>query len=187
MGDFLHRCVDAALGGAFMPASLRGRLMRAWGYQLGRGSCLWSGAMLRSTRIRIGAEVFINVGFFYDGADEAVIEDNVRIGQFVRLITATHHIGPSRQRCLVAAVTAPIRIETGCWIGAGATILPGVTIARGCVIAAGAVVQTSTKPDGLYGGVPARRIRSLDAAPERNAAPERDAAPERPISEAAPS
>ena len=42
-----------------------------------------------------------------------------------------------------------------------AIILPGVTIAEGCVIAAGAVVNKSTEPDGLYAGVPARRVKDL--------------------------
>nr|WP_246078761.1 DapH/DapD/GlmU-related protein [Modestobacter excelsi] len=52
-------------------------------------------------------------------------------------------------------------IGRGSWIGAAATVLPGVTVAPGCVIAAGAVVTRDTQPDGLYVGVPARRIRSL--------------------------
>ncbi len=164
MGDYLHRICDAALGSAFIPASLRGRLMRAWGFEMGSGSCVWSGASFRSRRIRIGSEVFINVGFFYDGAEEAVIEDRVRIGQFVRLITATHDIGPPHQRCLVEAVTRPIRIESGCWIGSAVTILPGVTIGRGCVIAAGSVVTCSTAPDGLYAGTPARLVKRLPGA-----------------------
>lgn len=135
--------------------------MRLAGYKIGSGSCIWSGASLRSKRISLGDEVFINVGFFYDGADDAVIEDNVRIGQFVRIITASHEIGPSGQRCTVAAVTAPVRIERGCWIGSAVTILPGVTIARGCVVGAGSLVNTSTEPDGLYIGMPAKRIRDL--------------------------
>lgn len=53
-------------------------------------------------------------------------------------------------------------VGDGCWIGANATILPGVTVAPGCVIAAGAVVTKDTEPDGLYAGVPARRVRDLD-------------------------
>ena len=138
--------------------------MRAWGFEIGRGSCVWSGASFRSRRIRIGSEVFINVGFFYDGVEEVVIEDQVRIGQFVRLITATHEIGPPEQRCLVEAVARPIRIERGCWIGSAVTILPGVTVRRGCVIAAGAVVVRSTGSDGLYAGVPARLVRQLPRA-----------------------
>ena len=49
----------------------------------------------------------------------------------------------------------------GCWICAGCTILPGVTIGEGCVIAAGSVVNKDCAPDGLYAGVPAKRIKDL--------------------------
>ena len=166
MGDYLHRFTDAILGSAFMPASLRGKLMRLLGFKMAPNSCVWSNCSFRSKRIEFGSEVFINVGFFYDGADRVVIEDNVRMGQFVRLITATHEIGPSHQRCLVAAVAKPITIESGCWIGTGVTILPGVTIRRGCVIAAGSIVTESTRPDGLYAGVPARFVRNLPTNPD---------------------
>ena len=161
MGDYVHRVVDAVLGTAFMPAFMRHRLMRAWGFDLAPDACIWSGASFRSRRISIGSQVFINVGFFYDGAEDAIIENNVRIGQFVRLITATHEIGPPEQRCCVEALARPIRIEKGCWIGAAVTILPGVTIRSGCVIAAGAVVLDSTERNGLYAGVPARLVRKL--------------------------
>ena len=170
MGDYVHRVVDAVLGTAFMPAGLRNRLMRAWGFDLDPGACVWSGASFRSRRIHIGSQVFINVGFFYDGAEEAVIESNVRIGQFVRLITATHEIGPPEQRCRVEALARPILIERGCWIGASVTILPGVTVRSGCVIAAGAVVIASTECNGLYAGVPARLVRKLVDARESGAA-----------------
>jgi acetyltransferase-like isoleucine patch superfamily enzyme len=80
-------------------------------------------------------EIFINIGFFFDGATRLSICDNVRIGQFVRIVTATDEIGPSEQRCTIQAM--PVRIETGCWIGAGVMILPVFTIQHGCVIGAG--------------------------------------------------
>ena len=54
-----------------------------------------------------------------------------------------------------------IVVEDGAWIGASCTILPNVTIANGCVIAAGSVVTKSTEPNGLYAGVPAKRIKDL--------------------------
>ena len=44
-------------------------------------------------------------------------------------------------------------------------ILGGVTIAPGCVIGAGAVVTRSTERDGVYVGVPARRVRDLVDVP----------------------
>ena len=59
---------------------------------------------------------------------------------------------------------APITIGAGAWLGAGVTVLGGVTVGAGSVIAAGALVSGDTQPDGVYGGVPARLIRRLDAA-----------------------
>ncbi|HEY0758386.1 MAG TPA: acyltransferase [Acidisarcina sp.] len=105
--------------------------------------------------------MFINVGFYHDGYDMLHIGENVRIGPFLRVITATHDIGPSHQRGLIEVVGKPVRINDGCWIGSGVTILPGVSIEKGCVIAAGSVVYETTEADGLYAGNPARRVREL--------------------------
>ncbi|MDD2877780.1 MAG: acyltransferase [Acidiphilium sp.] len=161
MGDYVPRVIDALLASALLPVRFRMKIMRYLGFKMAEGSCVWSGASFRSNRVMMGSDVFINVGFFYDGCDTLRIGKNVRIGQFVRAITGTHNIGPSHQRCLVEAICKPVEIQDGCWIGTGAIILPGVTIARGCVIAAGAIVTKSTEPNGLYAGNPARFVRML--------------------------
>ena len=56
---------------------------------------------------------------------------------------------------------ATTTIEDGVWIGARSVVLPGVRVGEGCVIAAGAVVAADCAPFGMYGGVPARRLRDL--------------------------
>ena len=161
MSDYLYRVTNAMLGSELLPASLRTKAMRALGFHISAKATLWAGANLRSKKITIGSEVFINVGFYHDGYDTLQIEDHVRIGPYVRVITATHEIGPSRQRGMVEVVGKPVCIKDGCWIGAGVTILPGVTIAQGCVVAANSVVFEGTEPDGMYAGSPARRVREL--------------------------
>jgi maltose O-acetyltransferase len=161
MGDFVHRVTDALLRSELLPVGVRMRVMRLTGYDVAPSSCLWAGAVLRSKKLSIGPNVFINVGFFHDGFEALRIGGNVRIGQYVRIITATHEIGPPHQRGLVEVVGKPVEIGQGSWIGCGVIILPGVTIAPGCVIAAGAVVTKSTEPDGLYAGSPARLVREL--------------------------
>lgn len=166
MGNYVHRAVDAVLGSALLPVFARMGLMRALGFKLGKNACIWSGASLRSKKIRLGDRVFINVGFFYDGDADVVVGDNVRMGQFVRIITATHDIGPPEQRCTIQSIAKPVTIEEGCWIGTGVTILPGVIIRRGCVIGAGSLVTASTERDGLYMGSPAKRVRDLPAGSE---------------------
>lgn len=50
-------------------------------------------------------------------------------------------------------------IEDGVWICSNVTILKGVTIGEGSVLASSSVVTKSTEPYGIYGGVPARKIK----------------------------
>lgn len=162
MGDYAFRVMSSLLASETLPAFLRTKAMRAVGFQISREATIWAGASFRSKKVEIGSNVFINVGFYHDGYDMLHIGDNVRIGPFVRVVTATHEIGPSNQRGMVEVVGKPVRIEDACWIGAGVSILPGVTINRGCVVAADSVVYESTEADGLYAGNPARRVRELE-------------------------
>jgi acetyltransferase-like isoleucine patch superfamily enzyme len=58
-----------------------------------------------------------------------------------------------------------IEVGSGCWIGSRVTVLDGARIGDGAVIAAGAVVVAGEYPAyGIYGGVPARLLRSRPEA-----------------------
>jgi maltose O-acetyltransferase len=162
LSDYAYRLTNTMLGSELLPAFLRTRAMRALGFSMSLEAVIWAGANLRSKKISLAPGVFINIGFYHDGYDHLVIEDNVRIGPFVRVLTATHDIGPSKQRGQIEVVGKPVCIKDGCWIGSGVTIMPGVTINRGCVIAANSIVFDDTEPDGMYAGNPARRVRELE-------------------------
>lgn len=162
MGDFGHRIIDSMLRSDFLPARARTRLMRLSGYNVHPTCCIWSGAIFRSKNLNFAQYVFLNIGFFFDGHEHLEISENVRVGQFVRVLTATHNIGPPNQRCLMEVIGGPVHICKGCWIGCNVTILPNITIAEGCVIAAGSVVTRSTIPNGLYAGIPAKLVRLLE-------------------------
>jgi len=121
-----------------------------------------------SNKLQIENSVFINIGAFLDGSAEIFIGEHVRIGPFVRILTGTHvyanavlRRGPKSTQ----HINLPVRIERGCWLGIGVTVMPGVSIAEGCVVAAGALVLASTEPNGLYAGVPAKRVRDLPVEP----------------------
>ncbi|PZU62885.1 DapH/DapD/GlmU-related protein [Sphingobium sp.] len=77
-------------------------------------------------------------------------------------MTATHSVVPSIYR-RDRGETKLLRTEihNGCWIGLGVTILPGIVIGEGCVIAAGSVVNKNCEKNGLYAGVPAKRVKDL--------------------------
>ena len=161
MGHFARQLLGSILGSYIIPASFRCVLMNALGFRLSSDTCIWSQAIILSNKMQTGTGVFINVGFFFDGYENLTIGDNVRMGQFVRIITASHEIGPCQQRCEIDVSGGPVIIGGGCWIGAGVIILPGITIAPGCVIAANSLVNKSTESNGLYAGSPARLIRRL--------------------------
>lgn len=60
---------------------------------------------------------------------------------------------------LAPAKMGPITLAEDVWLGANVTVTANVTIAKGCVIGANAVVTRDTQANGIYVGVPARRLR----------------------------
>ena len=57
---------------------------------------------------------------------------------------------------------APVKIGKNCFIGYGSIILPGVTIGDNCIIGAGSVVTKDIPPGTVAGGVPAKKICTLE-------------------------
>jgi len=142
------------------PRQLRIGLYRMMGMKLGHAD-IWPGVSFAGTHCSIGDWSWVNQGTHFDCEQAAiVIGKNVGIAMGVTLVTSSHVIGAPERRAGTMQ-HQPITVEDGVWIGACATILPGCTIGHGCVIAAGAVVTHSCDPNGLYGGVPAKRIKDL--------------------------
>jgi maltose O-acetyltransferase len=111
--------------------------------------------------VRVGAGALVNYGCHIENVAPVEIGSRTALGQFVKIITSTHEVGQHDTRAGTWGVL-PVKIGQGCWIGASAVLLPGVTVGDGVVIAAGAVVRADCEPDGLYAGVPARRVAELD-------------------------
>ncbi len=150
-----------------LPHRLSPRMLRWSGVEVGAGCELREGLVVDnaasgSLQLSIGDGTYINADARIDTAAAVTIGARVSLGPGVRIVTTTHALGTSHQRAGELACQ-PVSIGDGSWLGAGVMVLPGVTIAPGCVIAAGAVVTKDTNPHGLYAGVPARRIRDLEA------------------------
>lgn len=144
------------------PSRVRLAGMRSIGCKIGKGSVIAPHVFYGSRNVTIGINCFVNVHTFLDGAGQLIIEDYARIGPHSRVLTASHDIWPSPlRRHPDDFKPAKTIIGRGAWVGMGVLCLPGVHIAEGCVIAAGAVVTTSTTPNGLYAGTPAKRLRDL--------------------------
>jgi len=70
-----------------------------------------------------------------------------------------HMTNPMVPARYTGVVTAPVSIGRHVVVGASSVILPGTTISDGCSVGALSLVRGVLEPWGVYGGVPARRIR----------------------------
>jgi maltose O-acetyltransferase len=111
-------------------------------------------------RLHVGARTFVNFGLVaLDVATIAVGED-VQVGPYVQLLTATHPLEPEPRRAKWEAAQ-PIAIGDNAWLGGGVIVCPGVTIGADTVVGAGSVVTRDLPAGVLAVGSPARVVRSL--------------------------
>lgn len=103
---------------------------------LGEGCQIMANAVI-GAEAWIGSQVIVNTKASVD--HETILEDG-------------SEVGPGATLCGL------IKVQSGAWVCAGATILPRVTIGRNSVVGAGSVV-TRDVPEGVtIVGVPAKKI-----------------------------
>ena len=95
--------------------------------------------------------------------ENAVVEPFSRIGanSILRANVHVSHDGRVGDHVFLAprvAMAGKCRVGDRCFLGVNTTLRDGVAVAPGCVVGAGAVVARTTEPDGLYVGVPAKRV-----------------------------
>jgi maltose O-acetyltransferase len=110
--------------------------------------------------MKIGKNFYANHGCTFLDCNVITIGNNVMLAPHVILTAATHPLSVVERRN-GDELTGPITIGNDVWIGANATVLPNVTIGNNVVIGAGAVVNRDIPDNVVYGGVPAKIIRSL--------------------------
>jgi acetyltransferase-like isoleucine patch superfamily enzyme len=89
--------------------------------------------------------------------------DNVHITRDVLFVTHDGGTLLFRDRFPELEITAPIVLKDNVYIGLRSIILPGVTIGNNCIIAAGSIVSKDVPDNSVYGGIPAKFIKSTDA------------------------
>jgi maltose O-acetyltransferase len=152
--------LNGVAASAVFSTRVRLRLLRLGGIDIGASGVFPHTIFVSGHDVKIHDNVFINTGVLFEAAARIELEAAVQVGPRVQFLTSTHDVGPPWWRAGQTTV-APILVQEGSWIGAGAIILGGVTIGRGCVVGAGAVVTRDCAPNGLYAGVPAVRKRDL--------------------------
>ena len=108
----------------------------------------------------VGSRTFVNFGLVALDVAPIRVGDDVQLGPYVQLLSATHPLDPEPRRAKWESAE-PITIEDNVWLGGGVIVCPGVTIGADTVVGAGAVVTKDLPPGVLAAGVPARIVRPL--------------------------
>lgn len=114
--------------------------------------------------LRIGNRTQLGLSFTAICTDKLHIGDDVLIAAGVLVTTQNHGMDPESGKSYQRQplISAPVRIDNGCWIGERAVILPGVTIGEKCIIGANSVVNKDIPAYSIAAGIPARVIKVWD-------------------------
>ena len=146
---------------------LRTAWLRMLGARIGSGVVLHDVRFFNLYRrglsgLAVGDDCFLGDECLLDLAEGIVLGAQVTLAERVLVLTHTN-VGykdhPLQKHFPASA--APVRIDSGSFVGAGVTLLPGITIGAGSFVAAGAVVTADVAPRALVAGVPARQVRAL--------------------------
>jgi maltose O-acetyltransferase len=146
---------------------LRAPWLRLLGARIGRRTVLHDVRFFNLYRrglagLDIGEECFLGDECLVDLAEGVRLEAQVTLAE--RVLVLTHTNVGYRDHPLQAgfpAMSAPVVIERGCFLGANVTVLPGIRVGEQSFVAAGSVVTADVPPRTLVAGVPARPVRTI--------------------------
>jgi acetyltransferase-like isoleucine patch superfamily enzyme len=129
------------------------------GITVGSGVFVGRNTILSCKNGDITLEDGANVGFNCEifSASQVTVGQDTLIAAYAYLVGGDHDFA-DRDRGVLEQTrhSAGIRVGTGAWIGAGATVLDGVTIGDRAIVGAGAVVRRDVDAGRTAVGVPAR-------------------------------
>lgn len=102
--------------------------------------------------LEVGARTHIGSEAFLDLAERITVEDGATISMRATIIT---HFDAGRSPIALdrPRQTGPVRVASGAYIGAGATILHGVTVGPRAIVTAGAVVTRDVPAGAVARGM----------------------------------
>lgn len=131
-------------------------LLRMFGAKIGKGLVLKNNVTIKSPwNLSVGDDCWIGESVWIDNLDKVFIGSNVCISQGALLLTGNHDYKVS----WMPYRNAPIQIEDGAWIGANTTVCAGVTVHENAILTVGSMTSKDLEANGIYQGVPARKIR----------------------------
>ncbi len=147
------------------------------GIEIGEDTIVMHGAILHvynfrempHSGIRIGKNSLIGEHSVIRGQGGVTLGDRVYTSPYTQIIAVNHVFSDPEKPFVDQGITAEgIIVEDDVWLGAGAIITDGVRVGRGAVVAAGAVVTKDVEPHTVVGGVPARKLQTIDGTEKIN-------------------
>lgn len=119
-------------------------------------------AVYGSGRLSLGPGSFVGHHSTLAARSRVEVGSGTYLAELVSVRDHDHAVGapPSRGEMTVA----PVSIGSDAWLGAKVTVLRGATIGDGTVVGANAVVSGAVPARSVAVGIPARVIRTLEAA-----------------------
>lgn len=118
-------------------------------------------------RISRKNKLILNGKHIYIGYDchigaDLIIKNKVLIASNVSFLGGDHRFDVPGKFIMDSGrnVCKQIIIEDDVWIGHGVTVMHGVVLGEGCIIASGSLITKDVPSFTIYGGVPAKKIRS---------------------------
>lgn len=151
---FVNALIVRASWNPFMGIKIA--LLKMFGARIGRGLIIKNNVNIKFPwKLTIGDDCWIGEGVWIDNLDMVTIGNDVCISQGAMLLTGNHdYTQPS-----MPYRNAPIRIDSGAWIGAKAVLCPGVNVYANAILTVGSVATTDMQPATIYQGNPAKEIR----------------------------
>jgi acetyltransferase-like isoleucine patch superfamily enzyme len=109
----------------------------------------------------IGEETVLHRNNSLDITGDITIGPDVRTGEHSYIHTHTHPVDDIEQIWDREPSVGSVAVGEGCWIGTMCQLMPGSGMPAHSVLAAGGVVTDTYEARGVFGGIPAERIKDL--------------------------
>jgi len=137
-------------------SGLKKFLLRLFGAKIGKGVVLKPGINIKYPwNLTIGDYSWIGERVWIDCLDKVTIGANCCLSQGAVLLSGNHNYSKTTFDLMIA----PIIIEDGVWIGAGAMVTGGTICGSHSVLSVKSVASHDLEVYGIYRGNPAKKVR----------------------------
>jgi len=149
------------------------RLLKMFGATIGEGTTIKRSLFIDNafedkdsagdfSHLRIGKNCYVGEGVCLDLANRIELGNDVVLSGRVAILTHGDCNRSEEVSACYPRVCLPVRIEPGAWIAFDSVLSAGVTVGTCSVVGAKSFVRRDVEPHCLYGGIPAKKVRSLE-------------------------